>query len=113
MDIEEILKKANEKVKDPDVIVDPYDLSYVWVSEKFCRITGYSKAELAGKQIIDVSARKKDDVKRIEMEIMGSNSGKPMSVPLRTKGGKRIEFKGAAYHIDFRGQPYVVAKLMG
>ena len=66
--LNDLLAKANEKIADPDVIVDVYDMTYVWVSKHQCSITGYSEDEQIGQQLAINTELINDDIHSMASE---------------------------------------------
>ena len=48
-----LLEEAKKVTKNPDAIIDMYDLTYVWISKKLADINGFPASEMLGKQITD------------------------------------------------------------
>ncbi len=111
MDIQKILAKAKEKISEPDVIIDPYDLTYVWVSDKMCDLFDYTAEELIGKQIREFQHGKKDP-REVEVEMAESKSLIPVDFSIKHKSGKEINIKGEGISFEFEEQPYLVGKIV-
>ena len=110
--IKNILQKAKKHISDPDLIIDPYDLTFVWVSDNFCNITRYSKSEIIGEQFFKISTRRPDEAKQIEMEIIKTDSVKQIKLPIKTKDGTEMIVLGKSCNIYFDGQPFMAGNIL-
>ncbi len=112
MELERLLEKAKKKLADFDMIVDPYDLSFVWVSEKICKMIGLSEAEAMATQMIEIHTGQEEEVRRIESEFSCPFPDKQVKLPIRTKDGKELHINTKASCFEFDGQPYVIGKIL-
>ncbi len=112
MEVDKLLEQAKKKLHDLDLIVDPYDLSFVWVSSKVCKLIGYSEKEALATQMIEVHTGQEEEVKRMEMEFSCPFPEKQMNLPIRTKDGIELKLTTKTVCFEFDGQPYVIGKIL-
>lgn len=110
MEIYRILKKAKTICNNPDAIIDTYDLTFVWVSEKCCKLTEYLESELNNNQIFIVYPRYKDTCE-IELS-MQTDPPKERIIPIITKSKQNIKFKLKSWCFKIDDYPYVVGKII-
>jgi hypothetical protein len=113
INIEKILEEANKYIKDPDVIIDVYDMTYVWTSIYHCEVTGYSKAEQTNMRIaVNSQLENGGDTHQMAAETM--NPYKPferkMIITTKTGDTKTAEINGIV--IEFDNQPYIIGKMI-
>jgi len=111
MNTEKLLAEANKIIKGPDVIIDPYDLTYVWVSKKICKIFEYSCDDIISKQLTEFEIYNKRQPREIEMEMIDSDKPIEINSFVKTKSGKKIRFMGEGQGFKFGGHPYLVGKI--
>ena len=111
-DLGALLKKAKTTLKDVDIVVDPYDLTFIWVSDKLCRLSGFEQDKLVGQQIFALDIRGQPATKEIELMMMRADENNVIEVPVKTKDGKDIIVKIQAISITFKDQPYMVARIV-
>jgi len=105
-----LLEEAEKKIKGPDVIVDPLDYTYCWVSARHAKLLGYTAREMVDEQVFHFTALPVTaEAKNKLMLTMAKPSG-VTQIPLKTKGGKRmlVKFRHAVF--EFEGSPYMAAK---
>jgi len=112
LDINALLEKTKEKIPNPDIVIDPYDLTFVWVSEKYCELTGYSKTELINTQVFSAADMKPEELRQIKMEMISQKNIVTREMPLKTKTGEQIIIKAKDALITFQGNPYIVGTLI-
>ena len=106
-----ILDKAKELLADPDIIIDLYDFTIVWSSQKHEKITGFSKKELTGKQVQNFFALNGDKKRAKAIEHMSKSHGR-MNVESTTKKGYVVKFTVEFYTIKFDDGFYHIGKLL-
>jgi predicted methyltransferase len=110
MENNNILHKVKQIVKNPDAIIDTYDLSFVFVSEKCCKLTEFSRDELVGNQIFVMCQKYKEPC---EIEInMQNDPPQERIIPIVTKSKKNIKFKIKSLGIKVENYPYHVEKYL-
>ena len=112
MNVDMILKKAEEKIPNPDIIVDPFDLTFVWVSKRYCELTGYHEAELIDKQIFFTSTQEEEKARKMETDMLSEKSRKKMQIPIKTKSGKVLIAEVEDTIINFENHPYMAGRLI-
>ena len=110
--LNELLKKPKEFVDQPDAIVDVYDLTFVWASQKLTKAMGYAHSEMQGLQTIDIHSDDKEQARKTEMEISVGPQGQVREMPVKTKQGKPLKVKFKVYRFEFQENPYMVGKLL-
>ncbi len=111
-DIQELLKEANKHIPDPDVIIDVYDMTYAWVSQKHSTITEYTKEEQINTRISEISQLKHGDTNNTAPEALTPNQKFTQEMILTTKSGKKKEAEVAGIVIEFNNQPYLIGKIL-
>lgn len=110
MDTQAILALTKGELQNPDAIIDPYDLTFLWVSKKCCELSGYTEKELIGKQIFVTCPKYKDPT---EMEVnMQSDPPKERLIPIIKKDGKKITFKIKSVAVKMGDSPYHVGEIL-
>jgi len=110
MDTNVLLKMANEEIENPDVLIDPFDLTFIWVCDKTCEKTGYGKNELDGKSMFTICPEYKP---KTEMEVnMITDPAKERNIPIVTKEGKHIIFHVKSVPIKPQDYPVLAGKIM-
>ncbi len=112
MAAEEVLKAAKEKIADPDVIVDAFDMTFQWISPGFSRTLGYSQDEITAKQTVTLHADNPDEARETEMDIISKQEESIREIPVKTKEGKPITVKLKILHFKIGDHPYMVGKLL-
>jgi hypothetical protein len=109
VDIDKLLGIANNHITDPDTIIDPYDMTYVWLSQNAQKFLG----DIVGKRVA-MDSRSPDgsaDYGRLDMvsALNDTKSGR-RKIVVQSGSGQRREMLIAYKIIDFEGQPYLVTK---
>lgn len=112
MDVRQLLEYAKQFIENPDLIVDPYDLTYVWVSKKFCNISGYSSSELVGEQLLKFEDYKNVEPWRIESKMVTPNKKIRINSLLLVKNGPNVKINGYGRSFEFDNQPYMAGKIL-
>ncbi len=112
MNIDSLLAAAKKKIKNPDIIIDPYDLTYVWLSDKFCQLSDYTCAELIGKSSQTIEDFADQELREIETEMAYSQDKVPVESVLTKKDGSKIQIKGYGYSFTYQNDPYMVGKIV-
>ncbi|MBN2422723.1 PAS domain-containing protein [Candidatus Woesearchaeota archaeon] len=112
VNVDALLKKVREKMQNPDIIVDPYDLTFVWVSEGYCKLTGYSCSDLIDKQLFFTSVQTKDTARKMEMDMLSKRESDIKEIPIKKKTGKVVIAKVKDIIINFENHPYMAGKLI-
>jgi len=107
----DVLKEAKKQIDEPDAIIDLYDQTFIWVSEKFCEIVGYTKDELINKQLSDI-LDKAFDTRELHMHMMSSKDFLPINTSFIRKDGCELDVKAKGRAFDFQGHPYLVGKIV-
>jgi len=70
-----LLKKAKELFKKPDIIIDLYDFTIVWMSKELSKILGFTKNELIGQAIPETFAMSETNKRAKAIEHMSKTYG--------------------------------------
>jgi len=97
-------------VKDPDVIMDVYDQSFEWASDRAAEILGFSHEELASKRVMDLRVKNKSDIE----DLMEHTAKKDYidNFPMKTKNGKTIIVNARVVYVEFEKNPYQIVKVI-
>ena len=105
-----LLEKANSYLKDPDTIIDPYDMTYVWVSKSAMMLLGDN---VVGKRVSmdSKSADGTQDYGRSHLPaaMNTSNVGR-RKIIIKTKSNELKELLIDYIIILFENQPYLITK---
>ena len=112
VDVGMLLAKVREKMKEPDIVVDPYDLTFVWVSKNYCKLTGYSEDELIDKQLFFTSTQDKNKLREMELELLSEKVGDKKEIPIKTKSGKILIARVEDVIVNFEDHPYMAGRLL-
>jgi len=105
----ELIEYCKNIVKNPDVIMDLYDQSFSWASDKAVKMLGFSHEELANTRIMDLRVKDKSD-----QEDLIEHTRKKDYVdifPMKTKSGKVINIQARVVMIEFKNNPYQIVKV--
>lgn len=105
-----MLSAAREHFSDLDAIINPYDLSFVWVSYKYVNLTEFSDEELVGNPIFRVCPRYMSP-EEIENNLMMERPIE-QELPIITKSGKNLKFKWLTKCITFEEKKYCIGKIL-
>jgi len=112
MEIRKLVENASEKIEDPDVIIDPLNFTFHWVSKRHAKLLGYSVEELEGKEVFPFTNLPTTDEEKGQLMVtMGMPEGKTM-IPLKTKDGRVIVVEFRHIRFEVEGKPFMVAKLV-
>ena len=107
-----VVGRAQEVMPGCDWIIDIYDLSVIWASERLLKISGFTNKELIGKSGIKLirSAKSQMDLKREMVDRLSVGAGK-QTYTLIFKN-KDIVVTYAYKLFVFEGGRYTVAKML-
>jgi len=107
-EIKRALKVAKIKMPDFDTAVDLFDMSFVYISEKSARLSGYKPKEMLGKHISNfMTASPKS--KEFTEAILSSLSGRA-AIPIKTKSGKEVVVPMDFLTIEVDSHPFLVTR---
>ena len=106
----ELIAYCKKQVKNPDVIMDLYDQTFAWASEKVVKILGFSHEELAETRVLDLRIKSKSD----EEDLMEHMAEKEYveDMLFKTKKNKKVLVKLKVKYIEFEGHPCYVVKIL-
>ncbi len=99
---EDVLKKARELLREPEMIIDLYDLTIIWMGDSLKKLTGFINDELIGTTIMNEFAPSEKDKRAKAMEHMSKSHGF-MDVALKRKGGGSLKFNVEFYTFELKG----------
>ena len=105
-----LISYCKNRVQDPDVIMDLFDKSFTWASNKTVKILGFSHEELANTRVLALRVKEKSDEEDLAEHIV--NKDYVDDFPMKTKSGKIIIVKARVVTIEFRKNPYQIIKVM-
>lgn len=106
-----LLDEASKYIQNPDVIIDVYDMTYVWVSSFHCEVTGYSNEEEVNMRIAGNSQLVNGDTRQMAPETSEPYKPFDRDVIITTKNGERKIAKVHSIVIEYERQPYLVGKM--
>ncbi|MFZ5364348.1 MAG: hypothetical protein ACOZAG_02610 [Patescibacteria group bacterium] len=108
--LKKLLEKANEYLKNPDNIIDPYDMTFVWVSEEITEKVGRN---LVGERVVSTS----EDPQGIDdFRVMAAGAAtvdykvKEKEILIKTGPNEKRKALVNYVFIEFDNQPYLVTK---
>ena len=109
-DTQELLKVATEVIQDPDVVMDPYDMSFLWMSEKSRRISGDN---LIGQPIAHYARDKEGvhDFGKVDEDSGVVHGVREKQVILKLQSGGEMEATLQYSVFEFDHRPYLVGRL--
>jgi hypothetical protein len=108
-DIKLLLEKANQMINDPDVIIDLFDLSFVWVGAKLVKLLGYPKSEILEKPFHDFVRVNKIDIRNMVYYMFRKKGQNRFT--MKTKLKKNVEVNANVKVFEFKGGFYQVGKI--
>ncbi len=109
---EKLLEEARKKMKNPDYIINIFDLSPEWASEKMLKVLEYEKASDVT-QVTDVIALESEEERReLATEVLEVEGTKVSKFKLRSRKGKIIIIEAEITRLDFERTPYEVGRLL-
>lgn len=106
---EGVLEKAKELLGEPDMIIDLYDFTILWMSSELEKLLGYAKDEIVGKTIMEAFALKDEEKRAKAVEHMSKVHGFMNSL-LKSKDGSKVRFDIEFYTVEFKGGFYHMGK---
>lgn len=111
-DIKKLLEEANKYLKNPDVIIDPYDMTFVWMNEKILRRAGKN---LVGERVASTSEDPYgiEDFRVMSAEVMTvDHKVRKKEILIKMGPGKKRKALINYVMIKFDNQPYLVTKVI-
>ena len=107
---QELIKYSKEQLKDLDVIMDLFDQSFTWASDKTSKVLGFSHEELAETRVLDLRVMDKSDEEDLEEHT--AKKDYVDNFRFRTKDMKEILVKARVKYIEFNKEPYQIIKIL-
>jgi hypothetical protein len=109
VNIKGLLEEANKYIKDPDAIVDTYDMTFVWVSERVKKMQGNMAGNQIAKQTEDPTGI--SDFKSADLNAMTIDyKVKKKNIVIITKDNKKKKATIKFIVIEYDNQPYLISK---
>lgn len=107
----ELLQKAREYIQKPDVIIDLYDFTVVWLSPKTQEIFGYTNNDLEKNvvSLTDVFQFNKMEVMKTVFRTMKDKDKREINV--QVKSGKKYAIKAEFNTFMLNGTIYRVGRM--
>lgn len=107
-----IVEEAKKTLHSCDVIVDLYDLSYHWASEKFLSALGYTFRELHSKHVFDIIYSKLDlmHLRAKLISQIGKGDGE-LEYNVKTKSGDKLHLVGRFHVFTYDGVWYISSQV--
>jgi hypothetical protein len=105
-----LLEKSIKMIQDPDLIVNMYEHTIVWASEKCFEITGKKKTEVLGKIVYDFEDLPADKAKLLTTKAIMSLEGESEYPVVTNKGTVILKFKYKIF--EFETQHFFVGKII-
>lgn len=108
---EELFQKAKEYISNPDIVVNLYDFSVVWLSPRAQKMSGYSEKELSGEliRITDIFGFKEDEA--IKTVWKDTKTEGERHFVAKMKDGKQYEVVIHFFAFKFGDTPYRVGEI--
>ncbi len=107
---ETLLKKARELFDEPDVIIDLFDMTFIWVSQHILDISGYSEDEMLGKQVMEFFSGFNIENNETLKRLMKTSHGK-MNILAVGKDSKDIKINAEFYTIQHDDGYFHIGKI--
>ena len=109
--MDEILSKAKSLLKNLDVLIDVYDFSIMWASEKTAKTLGYSVDELKKMYLFDIMAYRKDRARSMTAEDFKRIEG-VRELKLKSKDKKPVPIKTLFKFFKFGDGYYLIGEIL-
>jgi len=109
--VKELLEEAKKYIKDPDSIIDPYDMTHVWVSERGQARFG---KDVAGHKVASTSEHPEglEDFRQMSLDAV-TMDGKVKEKKILLNLGEEKKLVLINYIvIEYNRQPYLITKVM-
>jgi hypothetical protein len=111
--LKEVLKEASKYIKDPDLLLDAYDLTICWVSDYVKEKSGFSEKEISeaiGQRIINYENVSEEQARKDSVEDMSRGEGIKVYPSKTKKGPMLFEYKYKVF--QYKSVHYWIGKLM-
>jgi hypothetical protein len=102
--MDSVIKYAQEKYKNIDMIVDVYAMQVVWSSENLAKMLEYTQNEIVNMSIRNILDL--DPIQALKIAIT-KFQGEPNKKSLITKSGKKIFCRAEIHSFLYENAPYV------
>jgi PAS domain S-box-containing protein len=108
--INEVKKLAEEKMPNFDTIIDLFDMSFIYISEKSAKLSGYMSEEMVGESIHKFMNIPSGDNESFQDILMKTMIGGNVKIPIKTKDGKSIDVLMNFVLIEVDNHPFVATR---
>jgi PAS domain-containing protein len=113
--IDEVLQKAVEALKEPDYLVDLFDMTFVWASPKGMALTGYTQEDIGKMRNIDIIAFNENLTEEQFRQELGKRLRRghgEMELPVKKTNGEIITLKIEYQVIKHNNGWYIAGKFI-
>jgi hypothetical protein len=109
-----LLEAAKQVIPEPDVIIDLYELTFEWVSDKFCEITGMTRNRVINASILGFDKLERGAKRKMISTAltMMSRYKKTNIIPFEREDGKQVKVKTETHYFEYKGGPYVAERIL-
>lgn len=112
INIKGLLKEANKYIKNPDNIIDPYDMAFVYVSKKLKKLHGKNFENTQISSLVEDAEGKKNFEKMDLNAVTIDYKVKEKKIIIQTKPNEKRKALINYVVIKFDNQPYLVTKMI-
>ena len=106
-----ILHEAKQYIEVPDIIIDLYDLTLVWISPRLKKLSGYKDEDLINKQSTDFLVGTLDQRRQVLYDRIVREKGKGEFVA-KAKSGEIMNIETKFKVFEFDGVQYVASHVV-
>jgi len=105
---DEIFDEAEKYMKNPDLVIDLFDLSIVWMNDRTKKLLEYTDKDVQEKTVTDIFGYDKEETRKALSEDIKKHGFRDMTA--KTKSGKKFQMKAEFHNFEFKGGFYRAAK---
>lgn len=112
---DELLAEAKKYLASPDYIVDLYDLSFIWASDRGLSLTGHPKEDVGKLRSVDIIAFDEALTEEIFRKQLSERIGKrhgQMALPVKKAGGGVLQLTIEYQVFIYKGGWYIVGRVL-
>jgi hypothetical protein len=107
---EKLMAEARKHITEPDLVIDLYDLSIVWMSSKLMELLEYSEKDLGNITLIDLFGYDKERTRKAISEDFKEHGFRELIA--RTSKGTKFRLKAEFSNFEYNKGFYRVAKCL-
>ncbi len=104
-----VLEIAEKKLPGFHVIIDLFDMTFVYVTKEGAEVNGYTQEEMMGHSISEFMSVKNQD-ESFRQTIMKTMIGGIVRIPIRQKSGKEVFIEMKHVVVELEGHSFLVTK---